>query len=127
MAQAATRSKTFAPAKEHELDQALAYLKEHEQHRHASVDRHMLKTMFNATNQEREPKSKLPLLTATVIRKHIAARDKGNVRLIEAYTSGVMKMFSIRSTFARRHHTRPTTAQPANEHPVEKNGQLVLL
>lgn len=121
------QDKSYALAKDSELDGALAYLSTHDQHKSVSVDRFMLQTIFNAVSQQREPKSKLALLTATVTRKHIAAKDKGNVRIVEAYISGVMKMFSIRSVYAKQRQSTPTTVSPATGHPVEKNGQFVLL
>ncbi len=127
MAQKAPHEQSYGLAKESELDVALRYLSEHEQHTAVRVDRQMLRTMFNAVSQQREAGSKLALLTATVIRTHIPPKDKGNVRLVEAYTSGIMKMFSIRSVLARQRRTAPTTVQPATVHPVTKHGQLVLL
>jgi|GEM_PF-4081011 len=121
------REQSFVLAKESELDEALTYLSTHAQHKSIQVDRQMLRVVFNAVNAERLPGSKLKLLSATVVRKYVPAKHKGNVRIIEAYTSGIMKMFSVRSVFARNRRSPPTTINPATVHPEGKHGQYLLL
>lgn len=127
MAHVPNRDASYGFAKETELDEALKYLAEHKEHKRTTVDRQMLRTVFNAVTKKRERGSKLALLSATVIRDHVPARDKGNVRIIEAYTSGVMKMFSVRSVNARKRNSAPSTVSPATVHPEGKYGQLILL
>lgn len=127
MEQREPQGQSYVLARDDELDTALAYLKDHEQHGSVQVDKNMLRTLFNAASKKREPGSKLALLAATSVRDHIAPKDKGNVRIVEAYTSGIMKVFSVRAVRAKARRSAPTTVSPATVHPVGKYGQLVLL
>jgi len=127
MLQGTRQETSYVLARDSEIDEATAYLSTHDKHRDVAIDRYMLKTLFDDLSKQRLPSSKLALLAATVTRDHIAPKDKGNVRIVEAYTSGIMKIMSIRSAIRRERNNRATTVNPATAHPVRKNGQYILL
>jgi hypothetical protein len=116
---------------EDELDQALAYVREHKEYKAVTLDRNMLRTLFNKMTKQRKRGSKLALLAATVVRDHIPPRFKGAVRVIEAYTGAIMKIMSIRRVHqlqrAQTVETKPAPTPQDETYPMREDGQYVML
>jgi len=123
----------FTPVSRLELDTGLAYA----QGRYDELlDIDLLGTIVDESLTSRTRRSKLPLLVATVVRRHIHARNSAAVARIDAYKGACMKILSDRSVRSRAAKQRlrdrgipvPPAPEPV-EHPEDprRKGQLMLL
>ena len=101
-----------APVSEQELDTALAYA--HEEPPKGKygrdLDRDLLRIIINTVIERRDAGTKLPFLTAHVVREVLPLVEKNDTLKYEAYKGATMKVFSTRSAWKRRGATRTRKA-----------------
>jgi len=124
-----TEEKTFPAFDDHEVAAGMKFLRSNEKYADLvpppgtlKVDWFLFHGMGRIVNERRTARSKLALLTGTVVREFVPDSSPERRRLGEGYRDGIMAMFRRRKGFFGSRRDLEST-----EHPKDDGDQLRLI